>query len=131
MDNSIDVMPPMPQDKKTAEEAIEQEIQEGQWMPVGFDTELEKDGEKWTLGSQSNMWDSGEPRQYNSNNGVLIITNQSGRYFITRASAEKYELLEKAGFKKSNIAVPFSNGEVPADPEARKQFDALWPEPKE
>jgi len=62
---------------------------------------------------------------YDSNNGTLAFVDEKGVMHVGHSTDENFQALEQAGYRRGGIWVPFSNGEVPADPELRKQYAEL------
>lgn len=62
---------------------------------------------------------------YDSNNGTLAFVDEQGIMRVGHSTEENFQALEQAGYKRGGIWVPFSNGEVPNDPELRKQYVEL------
>lgn len=62
---------------------------------------------------------------YGYNNGTIAFVDQDGRMQIGHGTSENMTALEKAGYRRNGIWVPFSNGEVPADPALRQKYIEL------
>lgn len=62
---------------------------------------------------------------YDSNNGTLAFVDEKGVMHAGHSTDANFQALEQAGYRRGGIWVPFSNGEVPADPELRKQYTEL------
>jgi hypothetical protein len=62
---------------------------------------------------------------YDSNNSTLAFIDEKGVMHVGHSTDENFQALEQAGYRRGGICVPFSNGEVPADPELRKQYAEL------
>lgn len=59
---------------------------------------------------------------YDLNNSTLAYVDEQGIMHIGHATEENLKVLEKAGYRRGVIWVPFSNGEVPSDPELRQKY---------
>ena len=55
---------------------------------------------------------------YSINNGILAFVDGEGRWFVTPFTKEAAQILDVCGYKDEgmNYYVPFSNGDVPANP---------------
>ncbi len=62
---------------------------------------------------------------YDYNNGTIAFVDQEGRMQIGHGTSANTEALDKAGYRRGGIWVPFSNGEVPADPALRQRYIEL------
>lgn len=67
----------------------------------------------------------GQVGTYDSNNGTLAFVDEQGVIRVGHSTEENFQALEQAGYRRGGIWVPFSNGEVPTDPELRKQYTEL------
>lgn len=62
---------------------------------------------------------------YSINNGRLAFV-EGESYYVTKHLPETIHILEKAGYKRTtNLYVPLSNGEVPADTTLRKKWESI------
>lgn len=68
---------------------------------------------------------------YDSNNGVIAFVDGEGRMHVAPATSDRFQALEKAGYKRGSLWVPFSNGELPADPVLREQWEKMVEEARE
>lgn len=62
---------------------------------------------------------------FDSNNGTVAFVDEQGVMQVGHATHENFEALEQAGYRRGGISVPFSNGEVPTDPELKRQYTEL------
>lgn len=106
-----------------------QPVQGGEWLVVddvdyewyGETTErIPSAGEQNTLGARVDRVGT-----YNYNNGTLAIVDQDGRLQIGHGTSENMVALEQAGYQREGMWVPFSNGELPSDPEVRQKYIEL------
>ncbi len=59
---------------------------------------------------------------YDYNNGTIAFVDQDGRMQIGHGTSINMEALDRAGYRRGGVWVPFSNGEVPADPALRQRY---------
>jgi len=59
---------------------------------------------------------------YNYNNGTFALVDQDGIVRIGHGTSANSKVLEEAGYRRSGMWVPFSNGEIPTDPTLRQQY---------
>lgn len=62
---------------------------------------------------------------YGYNNGTIAFVDQDGRMQMGHGTSENMTALEKAGYRRNGIWVPFSNGEVPVDTALRQKYIEL------
>lgn len=62
---------------------------------------------------------------YDSNNGTIALVDEQGKLQIGHGTAVNVEVLDKAGYQRSGMWVPFSNGEMPMDPTLRQKYVEL------
>ncbi len=62
---------------------------------------------------------------FDSNNSTVAFVDERGVMRVGHATQENFDALEQAGYRRGGIWVPFSNGEVPTDPELRRQYTEL------
>lgn len=62
---------------------------------------------------------------YDYNNGTIAFVDQNGRLQIGHGTLANMEALDRAGYRRGGIWVPFSNGEVPTDPVLRQRYIEL------
>ncbi|GDX62281.1 hypothetical protein LBMAG33_5910 [Candidatus Levyibacteriota bacterium] len=59
---------------------------------------------------------------YDYNNGTFALVDQEGSLRIGHGTSANAQVLEKAGYRRGGMWVPFSNGEIPTDPSLRQQY---------
>jgi hypothetical protein len=59
---------------------------------------------------------------YDSNNSTLAYVNEQGQMITGHSTSENMDKLRNAGYRRGSIWVPFSNGEIPTDPDQQKQY---------
>ena len=62
---------------------------------------------------------------YCQNNGKVVFVDDQGRTFVTPFCSEIRSVLAKAGYREGSLAVPFSNGEIPANEIAALKWKQL------
>lgn len=62
---------------------------------------------------------------YDNNNGRTAFITGDGEYRVAPSSKALFEALDQAGYKSGGLFVPFSNGEVPADPALSAQWASI------
>lgn len=67
----------------------------------------------------------GQVGTYDSNNSTLAYVDENGVMHVGHSTDENFQALEKAGYRRGSIWVPFSNGEVPSDPDTQKRYIEL------
>lgn len=59
---------------------------------------------------------------YYSNNSTLAYVDGQGKMHVGHSTHENWKALQEAGYRQGSIWVPFSNGEIPTDPDIQKQY---------
>jgi len=96
------------------------DIVPGDWMNVDNMEVVDPDGSNEYTVDQSN--NSEEAGKYDSNNSVIVFVTPNGEKFVGPQTEAQLKALEEAGYERSSMGVPMSNGEEPKD---ERQRD-LW-----
>lgn len=107
--------------KNEGEGTIEK-VPAGTWIEMKPGMEIEYRG---TKANWENPTEERDRMSYNTNNGVVVCVDGKGQVRFSTDTSEHIQALEMAGYKKSNLLVPFSNGEVPVDPALREQWGKM------
>ena len=89
---------------------------------------LDKSQDKWfqvILGKESEDIREEDKMKFNQNNGILAFVDEKGHLYASPATNEKRQELQNFGFKEGGLFVPFSNGDLPSDPEGLKRWEKL------
>ena len=68
---------------------------------------------------------------FDSNNGTIAFIDGDGHLYVAPATADRYQALEGAGYKKGSLGVPLSNGEKPSDPALLEEWEKMMQEADE
>lgn len=118
--------PHTPQERVEAVAQLEADLQSGFWFRIEPGMEIsypysekpEKVGEH-TFGDLK-----GSEETYCSNNGIIVVVSKSGRYYATPWTEERARLVERA-YRREQLHVPFSNGDIPTEPRLKERWKDL------
>ena len=68
---------------------------------------------------------------YTQNNGKVAYVTNEGKTYVTPFSYEARETLKAAGYQPGSLFVPFSNGEVPVNPEIAAHWQKMCEKARE
>jgi len=101
-------------------------VESGDWLTVDGVEHMWANVEKGTV--SENTDDENFDRRleqvgtYCSNNSTLAYVDGEGGMHVGHSTHENREALQEAGYRQGSIWVPFSNGEIPTDPDIQKQY---------
>lgn len=117
------------------------EINTENWIEVkkGMVFETQDEKPEWqrtvdqTPASETDRWGNHYEQKgmFNSNNGILTFVDIEARQFVAPSTPERMQELEDAGYKEGSMYVPFSNGQIPAEPELKAKWEKMLSERQE
>ena len=123
------VNPLVEQYQSKAQELKIKPVQGGEWMATDGVEYIQWGDEKRQFASNTDEQTFptrlNQVGTYDSNNGTLAFVDEKGMMHAGHSTDANFQALEQAGYRRGGIWVPFSNGEVPTDPELRKQYTEL------
>lgn len=123
------VNPLVEQYQSKAQELKIKPVQSGEWIATDGVDYIQWGDEKRQFASNTDEQTFptrlNQVGTYDSNNSTLAFVDEKGVMHAGHSTDENFQALEQAGYRRGGIWVPFSNGEVPTDPELRKQYTEL------